>query len=228
MVNRATSTIQPFLPTLSAQRLLPQHCGFITHVGKEFHSSWRLEKVWQLKLTEILTLNIPIISSQWKQSRSPYPVQGRYARHFQRYCSKRTRHSYSTFWSRLPEVEFKDPWSSHSCDADGDGSHVQETLHRDEDPWSIWSPYPRCLAWWPFEFRSSRWAWRCLEGWDIAFWSIHLTEDFSIQIFTPILHWIDGLNGPRPRPAPYPYGSRGPKELDGFINKYGFRRNVDA
>jgi glucose-6-phosphate 1-dehydrogenase len=48
------------------------------------------------------------------------------------------------------------------------------------------------------------------------------------KIFTPILHWIDGVNGPRPRPVPYPYGSRGPKELDAFIQKYGYKRNTEA
>ncbi|KAH9853422.1 glucose-6-P dehydrogenase [Lenzites betulinus] len=46
------------------------------------------------------------------------------------------------------------------------------------------------------------------------------------KIFTPILHWIDGKNGPAPKPVPYPYGSRGPKELDSFISKYGFKRTV--
>jgi hypothetical protein len=46
-----------------------------------------------------------------------------------------------------------------------------------------------------------------------------------IQIFTPLLHWIEGKQGPAPRPVPYPYGSRGPKELDDFVSKYGFKRN---
>jgi glucose-6-phosphate 1-dehydrogenase len=46
----------------------------------------------------------------------------------------------------------------------------------------------------------------------------------SAQIFTPILHWIDGQSGPRPRPVSYPYGSRGPKELEAFIGKYGYKR----
>ena len=46
------------------------------------------------------------------------------------------------------------------------------------------------------------------------------------QIFTPILHWIEGKSGPAPKPVPYPYGSRGPKELDSFIGKYGFKRTV--
>ncbi|KAN0131482.1 Glucose-6-phosphate dehydrogenase, C-terminal domain containing protein [Lactarius tabidus] len=49
--------------------------------------------------------------------------------------------------------------------------------------------------------------------------------DVAWKIFTPILHWIDGKkDGPRPRPLSYPYGSRGPKELDAFIAKYGFIR----
>jgi len=56
----------------------------------------------------------------------------------------------------------------------------------------------------------------------------HDELDVAWKIFTPILHWIDGKNGPRPRPSPYPYGTRGPKELDDFIGKYGFKRNVDA
>ncbi|KAG5221589.1 glucose-6-phosphate dehydrogenase [Salix suchowensis] len=43
-------------------------------------------------------------------------------------------------------------------------------------------------------------------------------------IFTPILHWIDGKNGQRPRPVNYPYGARGPRELDAFIQKYGYKR----
>ena len=48
------------------------------------------------------------------------------------------------------------------------------------------------------------------------------------QIFTPILHWIDGQSGPRPKPVPYPYGSRGPKELEPFIGKYGFKRATEG
>ena len=47
------------------------------------------------------------------------------------------------------------------------------------------------------------------------------------QIFTPILHWIDGQAGARPKPVPYPYGSRGPKELGAFIEKYGYKRSTD-
>ncbi|RXW25245.1 hypothetical protein EST38_g609 [Candolleomyces aberdarensis] len=52
--------------------------------------------------------------------------------------------------------------------------------------------------------------------------------DFAWKIFTPILHWIDGKNGQRPKPLPYPYGSRGPKELDDFIKKNGYRRSEGA
>ncbi|KAG6873317.1 hypothetical protein C0995_000470 [Termitomyces sp. Mi166 len=52
--------------------------------------------------------------------------------------------------------------------------------------------------------------------------------DVAWKIFTPILHWIDGLSGQRPRPVPYPYGSRGPKELDAFVEKYGYRRATDS
>jgi glucose-6-phosphate 1-dehydrogenase len=56
----------------------------------------------------------------------------------------------------------------------------------------------------------------------------HDELDVAWKIFTPILHWIDGKDGPPPRPEPYPYGSRGPKELDAFIGKYGYKRtNVD-
>lgn len=48
--------------------------------------------------------------------------------------------------------------------------------------------------------------------------------DVAWKIFTPILHWIEGKAGPPPKPLQYPYGSRGPKELDSFIRKYGYRR----
>nr|GAT59437.1 glucose-6-phosphate 1-dehydrogenase [Mycena chlorophos] len=52
--------------------------------------------------------------------------------------------------------------------------------------------------------------------------------DVAWKIFTPILHWIEGKQGQRPRPVQYPYGSRGPKELDAFITKYGYKRaNAD-
>ena len=53
-----------------------------------------------------------------------------------------------------------------------------------------------------------------------------LADRLDTQIFTPILHWIEGKSGPAPKPVPYPYGSRGPKELDSFIGKYGFKRTV--
>ncbi|KAJ6613424.1 glucose-6-P dehydrogenase [Mycena sp. CBHHK59/15] len=56
----------------------------------------------------------------------------------------------------------------------------------------------------------------------------HDELDVAWKIFTPILHWIDGKSGARPRPVPYPYGSRGPKELDPFIAKYGFKRANDS
>ncbi|KAG6900957.1 hypothetical protein C0993_004394 [Termitomyces sp. T159_Od127] len=52
--------------------------------------------------------------------------------------------------------------------------------------------------------------------------------DVAWKIFTPILHWIDGLSGPRPRPVTYPYGSRGPKELEAFVEKYGYKRAEDS
>ncbi|KAG8821514.1 Glucose-6-phosphate 1-dehydrogenase [Serendipita sp. 401] len=48
--------------------------------------------------------------------------------------------------------------------------------------------------------------------------------DVAWKIFTPILHWIEGKSGQPPRPKPYPYGSRGPKELDEFIGKFGYKR----
>ncbi|KAF8897550.1 glucose-6-P dehydrogenase [Infundibulicybe gibba] len=56
----------------------------------------------------------------------------------------------------------------------------------------------------------------------------HDELDVAWKIFTPILHWIDGLNGPPPKPLAYPYGSRGPKELDAFVGKYGYRRSSDT
>ncbi|KAG8834886.1 Glucose-6-phosphate 1-dehydrogenase [Serendipita sp. 399] len=34
----------------------------------------------------------------------------------------------------------------------------------------------------------------------------------------------EGKQGQAPRPKPYPYGSRGPKELNDFIAKYGYKR----
>ncbi|KAF8165329.1 glucose-6-phosphate 1-dehydrogenase [Crassisporium funariophilum] len=56
----------------------------------------------------------------------------------------------------------------------------------------------------------------------------HDELDVAWKIFTPILHWIDGQDGAPPRPVQYPYGSRGPKELDAFIGKYGYKRNAEA
>ncbi|KAL0247127.1 glucose-6-phosphate dehydrogenase [Cryptococcus tetragattii IND107] len=47
--------------------------------------------------------------------------------------------------------------------------------------------------------------------------------DVAWKIFTPILHWIDSKDAPKPEP--YPYGSRGPKEIDEFTAKYGFKRS---
>jgi glucose-6-phosphate 1-dehydrogenase len=43
------------------------------------------------------------------------------------------------------------------------------------------------------------------------------------KIFTPILHWIDGKNGPPPQPHPYPYGSRGPSTLDDYTAARDYR-----
>jgi len=48
--------------------------------------------------------------------------------------------------------------------------------------------------------------------------------DGAWKIFTPILHWIEGRDGGQPRPQPYPYGSRGPKDLDSFTTRYGYKR----
>ncbi|KAF8076406.1 glucose-6-P dehydrogenase [Lyophyllum atratum] len=56
----------------------------------------------------------------------------------------------------------------------------------------------------------------------------HDELDVAWKIFTPILHWIDGRDGPSPHPLPYPYGSRGPKELDTFVSKYGYKRSGDG
>jgi len=55
----------------------------------------------------------------------------------------------------------------------------------------------------------------------------HDELDVAWKIFTPILHWIDGKNGPRPKTLQYPYGSRGPKELNDFVKKYGYKRASD-
>ena len=47
------------------------------------------------------------------------------------------------------------------------------------------------------------------------------------QIFTPILHWIEGRTGAPPKPLPYPYGSRGPSQLDEFIGRFGYKRSTN-
>ena len=49
--------------------------------------------------------------------------------------------------------------------------------------------------------------------------------DAAWRIFTPLLHKIER---DRVQPKPYPYGSRGPKELDDFIKKYGVVRRSDV
>jgi glucose-6-phosphate 1-dehydrogenase len=56
----------------------------------------------------------------------------------------------------------------------------------------------------------------------------HDELDYAWKIFTPILHWIDGKSGAPPKPVSYPYGSRGPKELGAFVEKYGYRRGPDG
>ncbi|KAI9258913.1 glucose-6-phosphate dehydrogenase [Phascolomyces articulosus] len=49
--------------------------------------------------------------------------------------------------------------------------------------------------------------------------------DAAWRIFTPLLHTIDR---DRVQPKPYPYGSRGPKELDKFVEGYGVVRRADV
>ncbi|RSH88803.1 Glucose-6-phosphate 1-dehydrogenase [Saitozyma podzolica] len=51
--------------------------------------------------------------------------------------------------------------------------------------------------------------------------------DVAWKIFTPILHWIDGKQGEAPNPEPYAYGSRGPKLIDEFSSRYGYKRTED-
>ncbi|KAK7061734.1 glucose-6-phosphate 1-dehydrogenase [Favolaschia claudopus] len=53
----------------------------------------------------------------------------------------------------------------------------------------------------------------------------HDELDVAWKIFTPILHWIDGKSGERPKPISYPYGSRGPAELNTFVERYGYHRS---
>ncbi|ORY05005.1 glucose-6-P dehydrogenase [Basidiobolus meristosporus CBS 931.73] len=47
--------------------------------------------------------------------------------------------------------------------------------------------------------------------------------DVAWKIFTPILHYIENE---KLEPIMYPYGSRGPKEVNSFVEKYGFKRDV--
>jgi glucose-6-phosphate 1-dehydrogenase len=64
-------------------------------------------------------------------------------------------------------------------------------------------------------------------AWKVCYVKLDIVRDsclLTAQIFTPILHWIDGQNGPGPKLEQYPYGSRGPKQLDAFIGKYGYKR----
>ncbi|KAI7894910.1 glucose-6-phosphate dehydrogenase [Mucor mucedo] len=46
------------------------------------------------------------------------------------------------------------------------------------------------------------------------------------KIFTPLLHQIDGHDSQVDIKS-YPYGSRGPKELDAFVKKYGYHRDAN-
>jgi glucose-6-phosphate 1-dehydrogenase len=68
-------------------------------------------------------------------------------------------------------------------------------------------------------------------AWKVCLFELHLryggSSRICLQIFTPILHWIEGRQGNPPKPVSYPYGSRGPKELDPFIQKYGYKRSGD-
>ncbi|KAL1413340.1 Glucose-6-phosphate 1-dehydrogenase [Vanrija albida] len=53
--------------------------------------------------------------------------------------------------------------------------------------------------------------------------------DVAWKIFTPILHWIDGVDGgEKPKPEPYPYGSRGPSDSAAFSARYGYRRTEEG
>lgn len=52
--------------------------------------------------------------------------------------------------------------------------------------------------------------------------------DGAWKIFTPILHWIEGREGTTPKPLPYPYGSRGPKDLEAYIAKRGYKRGNEG
>jgi glucose-6-phosphate 1-dehydrogenase len=51
--------------------------------------------------------------------------------------------------------------------------------------------------------------------------------DVAWKIFTPLLHWIDGKTGEeKPKPVGYEYGSRGPKEIDEFTERFGYKRST--
>ncbi|KAJ7700108.1 glucose-6-phosphate 1-dehydrogenase [Mycena rosella] len=56
----------------------------------------------------------------------------------------------------------------------------------------------------------------------------HDELDVAWKIFTPILHWIDGQSGTAPKPVPYAYGSRGPPELNAFVERFGFQRTTSG
>lgn len=45
--------------------------------------------------------------------------------------------------------------------------------------------------------------------------------DQSWRVFTPLLHYLD--NTKEIKPSPYPYGSRGPPEIDDYLDSYGFQ-----
>jgi glucose-6-phosphate 1-dehydrogenase len=40
------------------------------------------------------------------------------------------------------------------------------------------------------------------------------------DIFTPVLHWIEGQDGPKP--IPYPYGAPGPEGWEKFEQDHGY------
>jgi len=44
--------------------------------------------------------------------------------------------------------------------------------------------------------------------------------DISWSLFTPLLEYLEGPDGPDP--VPYPYGSRGPSQLNGYLAKNGY------
>ncbi|KAF8195871.1 glucose-6-P dehydrogenase [Mycena galopus ATCC 62051] len=65
-------------------------------------------------------------------------------------------------------------------------------------------------------------------AWKVAsifYSSCQRSNKCALQIFTPILHWIDGS---RPKPVSYGYGSRGPSELNAFMERYGYHRSPSS